>query len=108
MKTSETLNLILADLKALRGQPLNWENLQWFKFHIEAIREVATPSPLKDEVLRKLSWRYQDLKKIYIRRWDAEYDELVRLAGDLRLIPIMEWDEVQFDEVVTGYSLTRI
>lgn len=108
MKTSETLNLILADLQALRGQPLTWENLQWFGFHIEAIREVATPSQLKDAVLRKLGGQYQDLKEIYIRRSVDEHEALVEKAGDLRLIPIMEWDEVQYDEVVLGYSLTRV
>lgn len=108
MKTSETLNLILADLQALRGKPLTWENLQWFGLAIEAIREVATPSQLKDEVLRKLGGRYHDLKRIYIRRCEGEHDELIRLAGDLRLIPILEWDEVQYDTVEKGWELTRI
>lgn len=103
MNTSETLNLILADLQSLRGKPLTWENLQWFGFHIEALREVATPSQLKEAVLRKLGGQYEDCREILIRRSVDEHDELVRLAGDLRFIPVE--DE---NEVVLGYSICRI
>lgn len=103
MKTSDTLNLILADLKNLRGQPLTWSNLQWFGFAIEAIREVATPSQLKDAVLRKLGGEYSDCREILIRRSVDERDALIEKAGDLRFIPVE--DE---DEVVLGYAITRI
>lgn len=88
MKTSETLNLILEDLKALQGKPLTWENLQWFGFAIEAVREVATPSPLKDAVLRKLGEEYGDYREILIRRSVDEHDALIEKAGDLRFVPV--------------------
>lgn len=103
MKTSETLNLILEDLKGLRGQPLTWENLQWFGFAIEAVREVATPSPLKDAVLRKLGEEYGDCREILIRRSVDEHDALIQKAGDLRFVPV----EDDF-AVVLGYRVQSL
>lgn len=103
MNTSETLSLILSDLQSLRGQPLTWENLQWFGFAIEAVREVATPSQLKDAVLRKLGGQYEDCRETLIRQSVDEHDELVRLAGDLRFIPVE--DE---NEVVLGYRVQSL
>ena len=103
MKTSETLSLILADLKSLQGKPLTWGNLQWLGFAIESIREVATPSQLKEAVLRKLGDEYEDCREILIRRSVDEHDELIEKAGDLRFIRVI--DE---DDTTLGYRLCRV
>ena len=102
MNTTDTLNLILAELKTLKGQPLTWENLQWLGFHIGAIREVATPSDLKDAVLQKLGGEYEDCREILIRRSVDEHDALVERAGDLYFISVE--DE---EERTLGYRLCR-
>lgn len=107
MNTTEILRTILADLKALRGQPLTWENLQWFSLAIEGVREVATPSTLKDAVLHTLVGRYQDLKEIYIRRSVSEHEELVEKAGDLRLIGVYA-DEYHRATEPDYYRLVRL
>lgn len=93
MTTSETLNLILAELTTLKGQPLTWENLQWFGYYIEAIREVATPSQLKDSVLRKLGGEYEDCREILVRRSVDEYDSLIEKAGSLCFIRVEDEEE---------------
>ena len=103
MTNTETLSLILEELKTLKGKPLTWENLRWFEFYVEAVREVATPSPMKEALMLKWYWDLCDYKEILIRRGLNEHEALMEKAGDLRFIKVV--DE---DDTTLGYRLCRV
>lgn len=103
MNTVDTLNQILAELKALKGQPLTWENYRWFEFYVNSVEEVASPSPMKDALLSKWGKELWDYKSILMRRSMNEIEELMEKAGNLRFLPVCE----EFDCPVR-WSLCRL
>lgn len=108
MNTVETLSLILAELKALKGQPLTWENLQWFEFYVEAVDEVASPSPMKEALLKKWCLDISDYKEILMRRSMDEIDALMERAGGLRFVPVLDEDHDWSNGEPTEWVLCRL
>lgn len=104
MNALETLNLILDEVRTLKGSPLTYENLQWFKFYIEAVREVASPSDEKDYLLSKWERDAQYYTEILHRRTVSDHQEQVRKANGLRFVAVYGLED---DEEPEYYWLTR-
>lgn len=90
------------ELKGLKGQKLSWATCDRFAYCVRTISEAARPSLFKDTLLEKLSSQLEDYRAILIRREEDHWDDQMKKAGYLSLIPVYEAED---DANPMGYSI---